>query len=67
MQGNDTDSFGATCGSILGAYFGPGHLDGRWTEPFRDRINLALASTWISSLSELTERMAALPALVGSR
>jgi ADP-ribosylglycohydrolase len=61
MQGNDTDSFGATAGSILGAYFG--ELDPRWTEPFNDRIQLALATTWVSSLSELADRMAALPAL----
>ena len=64
MQGNDTDSFGATCGSILGAWFGPGHLESRWTEPFNDRIHLSLAMTWITSLSELTSRMSALPALV---
>lgn len=61
MQGNDTDSFGATAGSILGAYFG--ELDPRWTAPFGDRIQLALATTWVSSLSELAGRMAALPAL----
>lgn len=66
MQGNDTDSFGATCGSILGAYFGPGHLASRWTEPFNDTIQLALAATWESSISALAERMAALPALVAS-
>ena len=64
MQGNDTDSFGATAGSILGAFFGPGHLDERWTRPFQDRIQLALATTWVSSLSELADRMAALPARV---
>jgi ADP-ribosylglycohydrolase len=62
MQGNDTDSFGATAGSILGAYFGPGHLDARWTDPFHDRIQLALATTWIDRLDELADRMAALPA-----
>jgi len=62
MQGNDTDSFGATAGSLLGAYFGPGHLEPRWTAPFDDRIQLALATTWESSLSKLTLRMAALPA-----
>jgi ADP-ribosylglycohydrolase len=68
MQGNDTDSFGATAGSILGAFFGPGHLDERWTRPFRDRIQLALATTWISSLAELADRMAALPGrLAGAR
>jgi hypothetical protein len=61
MQGNDTDSFGATAGSILGAWFGPGHLDDRWLAPFGDRIQLSLAMTWVSSLSELAVRMAALP------
>jgi ADP-ribosylglycohydrolase len=66
MQGNDTDSFGATCGSILGAYFGPGHLEDRWTAPFNDTIQLALATTWESSISALADRMAALPALVAS-
>lgn len=66
MQGNDTDSFGATAGSVLGARFGPGHLEERWTAPFRDRIQLALATTWASSISELADRMAALPALVAA-
>lgn len=64
MQGNDTDSFGATAGSILGAFFGPGHLDERWTAPFDDRIHLALATCWEQSLSALAARMARLPALV---
>ena len=67
MQGNDTDSFGATCGSILGAYFGPGHLEPRWTDSFNDTIQLALATTWVSSVSELADRMAALPGLVRAR
>ena len=35
-QGNDTDSYGATAGSILGAYFGPEGLEEHrrtlWTE-----------------------------------
>lgn len=43
MQGNDTDSFGATAGSILGAYFG--ELEPRWTDRFQDRIQLAMATT----------------------
>lgn len=64
MQGNDTDSFGATAGSILGSFFGPGHLAEHWTAPFGDRIQLALATTWESSLSHLTDRMAALPARI---
>jgi ADP-ribosylglycohydrolase len=57
MQGNDTDSFGATAGSLLGAYFGPGHLDPRWTAPFNDTIHLALATCWEQSLSALAARM----------
>jgi ADP-ribosylglycohydrolase len=64
MQGNDTDSFGATSGSFLGAFFGRGHLVRRWVEPFNDRIHLALATTWISTLSKLIDRMSALPAVV---
>ncbi|MDX6584382.1 MAG: hypothetical protein QOI10_3566 [Solirubrobacterales bacterium] len=63
MQGNDTDSFGATAGSLLGAYFGPGHLDARWTDPFNDTIHLALATCWEQSLSALAARMGRLPAL----
>ena len=32
-QGLDTDSFGATAGSLLGAFFGPGYLAERWLAP----------------------------------
>jgi ADP-ribosylglycohydrolase len=64
MQGNDTDSFGATAGSILGAFFGPGHLDSRWTEPFDDDVHTALASFHEGSLTKIAARMAALPASV---
>ena len=64
MQGNDTDSFGATAGSILGAYFGPGHLEARWLEPFSDEVNTRLAGFRERSLSRLTERISLLPALV---
>ncbi len=60
-QGNDTDSFGATCGSLLGAYFGPGHLDERWLRPFNDEIHTALALFYERSLSVLARRMGALP------
>lgn len=60
-QGNDTDSFGATAGSILGAYFGPGHLDSRWVEPLRDDIHTALALFHDRSLSALARRMGELP------
>jgi ADP-ribosylglycohydrolase len=42
-QGNDTDSFGATAGSILGAYCGAEGLEGRWLAPFHDDFRTALA------------------------
>jgi ADP-ribosylglycohydrolase len=60
-QGNDTDSFGCTCGSILGAYFGPGNLEARWMAPFRDTIHVAMADFHEQSLSTLAQRMGRLP------
>jgi ADP-ribosylglycohydrolase len=62
MQGNDTDSFGATAGSILGAIHGP--IEERWTKPFNDDVHTALASFHERSLRAISERMAALPRLV---
>ncbi len=38
-QGNDTDSYGATAGAILGVKFGPGHLEERWLAPFHDTVH----------------------------
>jgi ADP-ribosylglycohydrolase len=61
-QGNDTDSFGCTAGSILGAYFGPGHLAAHWTAPFHDRVRTAVAAIGTAPLSGLCDRLAALPA-----
>lgn len=66
-QGNDTDSFGATAGSILGAFFGDGHLEQRWIEPFRDDIQTALALFHERSLSRLTHRMGELPGRVARK
>ncbi len=63
-QGNDTDSFGATCGSILGAYFGPDGLDPRWPAPFNDRLLTSVATFHEQRLSVVAQRMAALPARV---
>ncbi len=62
MQGNDTDSYGATSGSILGMFFGPGHLEARWLAPFNDDIHTALAWFFERSLSTLAKRMGELPA-----
>lgn len=63
-QGNDTDSFGATAGSLLGALLGPDAFDRRWIAPFSDRIHLALATFHEQSLSALAARMSRLPATV---
>lgn len=61
-QGNDTDSFGATAGSYLGALLGPAGFDREhWTGRFGDRIHVALATFHEQSLSAIATRMAALP------
>lgn len=63
-QGNDTDSFGATAGSLLGALHGPSGFDAEhWLGRFGDRIHLALATTHDDSIRSWARRMAALPAL----
>jgi ADP-ribosylglycohydrolase len=65
-QGNDTDSFGATAGSYLGALLGPSAFDREhWTGRFGDRIHLALATFHEQSLSAVAARMAALPTRLG--
>ena len=69
-QGNDTNSCGATAGSILGAYFGPEGLEERWLAPFNDDLRTGLAWFWgappgrTRSLSEVAKRMGELPARV---
>lgn len=62
-QGNDTDSYGATLGSILGAYFGPEGLEDRWIKPFNNRIHTALSAFHETRLDAVAERMAGLPAI----
>ena len=60
MQGNDTDSFGATAGSILGAFFG--EIDERWYAPFNDDVHTALAMFHERVAAKRSPtRMAALP------
>ena len=61
-QGNDTDSFGATSGSILGCFFGAGYLDERWLQPFHNTIHHALADFHEYDLNALAERVGRLPA-----
>lgn len=60
-QGNDTDSYGATAGAILGSYFGSGYLDDRWLVPFDDTIRTSVATQPEWSLSKLAHRMSDLP------
>ena len=55
------DSFGATSGSLLGAYFGPGYLEERWLKPFNDDIHTGLAWFFERSISKLAKRMSELP------
>jgi ADP-ribosylglycohydrolase len=62
MQGNDTDSYGATAGSLLGAFHGPDGLDPRWLEPFHYDFRVAMARVHEPSLSRMADRVAALPA-----
>lgn len=62
MQGNDTDSYGAITGSILGAYFGPAGLEPRWTARFHDEIRTTLAWFHERSLTAVAQRMGRLAA-----
>jgi hypothetical protein len=64
MQGNDTDSYAATAGAILGVMLGPGHLENRWLAPFGDRIDLGLAGERETNLRALGDRLAALPDII---
>jgi ADP-ribosylglycohydrolase len=66
-QGNDTDSFGATAGSFLGVFFGPGRLEERWLAPFEDDLRTTLAQFYERSLSAVAERMGRLPHLVAEQ
>ena len=65
-QGADTDSFGATSGSLLGAYFGPGHLEQRWLDPLNDDIHSGMAWFFERSLAGLARRMGELPKRVAA-
>jgi len=63
-QGNDTDSFGCTAGSLLGAYFGSEGLEERWLAPFGDDLHTGMAWFFERSLARVAERIAALPGRV---
>lgn len=60
MQGNDTDSYGATAGSLLGIRFGLEGLEERWLAPFHDTIRTQLAGFHEYGLTTLATRMGSL-------
>lgn len=59
--GWDTDSAGATVGSVLGGLLGAEGIEERWTAPLRDSIATSLPGGSERSISALAERTAALP------
>jgi ADP-ribosylglycohydrolase len=60
--GWDTDSAGATVGSVLGALSGFSGIAAAWTEPLRGRIATSLPGGSTRSIDELVQRTAELPA-----
>jgi hypothetical protein len=58
--GWDTDSDGATVGSVAGALLGAEGLPGQWTRPLRDRVASSLTGFDGVRLSDLAARTAAL-------
>ncbi len=63
-QGNDSDSFACSCGSILGAYFAEG-LPAHWVEPFHDELHTTMSGFSERSLSAVADRMTALHRKIG--
>lgn len=61
MQGADTDSFGATAGSLLGMRFGPDGLDARRAATLNNAIELGLVDFPPQALDALAARMGRLP------
>lgn len=56
-QGNDTDSYGAAAGAILGVHWGEGNLEDHWTSPFQDKLHSALAGFHDLSLDSVASRV----------
>jgi ADP-ribosylglycohydrolase len=59
MGGWDTDSVGATVGSVCGALAGAGGLPARWVEPLQNRVASSLPGFDGIGLDELAARTAA--------
>ena len=55
-QGNDTDSFACSCGSILGAYFAEG-LPEHWYTQFKNTIHTIMAGFHETNLEAVIKRM----------
>ncbi|MDT3697127.1 MAG: ADP-ribosylglycohydrolase family protein [Ignavibacterium sp.] len=60
MGGWDTDSNGATVGSIIGTMIGAKKLPSKWINPLNNRIRSSLKGFDNSSLTELAKRTSAL-------
>jgi ADP-ribosylglycohydrolase len=58
--GWDTDSVGATVGSVLGALSGAAAIPARWTEPLHDRVASSLPGCDGLTFTDLAARTAAL-------
>lgn len=56
----DTDSNGATAGSVAGIFLGPGRIPERFVEPLHDRVRSAVVGYDQSRISDLAARTAAL-------
>ncbi len=54
--GWDTDSAGATVGSVLGALLGTGGIGERWTAPIRNRIATSLPGGDVRHIDDLARR-----------
>lgn len=67
MSGLDTDSNGATVGSVAGILAGTAALPGTLIEPLRDRTRSALFGFDGSRISDLAERTVALAGRLGSQ
>jgi len=54
--GFDTDSHGASIGSILGTYHGASDLPGAWTDPLNDSVETSLPGRGRESISGLAQQ-----------
>ncbi|ANW17393.1 ADP-ribosylglycohydrolase family protein [Streptomyces clavuligerus] len=62
--GLDTDSNGATAGSVAGVLCGADGIPRQWTEPLRDRVRSAVIGFDGARISDLADRTARLAATV---